>query len=125
MNKASLLSRFVAILLDTFVVWLIGGLVGIFAGTEILGIGTGFAVGLVYNWYFWTQNEGQTIAKSLMGIRVVSVDGSGVNSLQAIIRYIGYYINTFLLLLGWLWAIVDNDNQGLHDKLARTYVVPA
>jgi uncharacterized RDD family membrane protein YckC len=125
MNKASVLSRFIAILLDTFVVWLIGGLVGIFAGAEILGIGTGFVVGLVYNWYFWTQNEGQTIAKSLMSIRVVSTDGGAVNSLQAIIRYVGYYINTFLLLLGWLWAIVDDDNQGLHDKLAGTYVVPA
>ena len=48
-----------------------------------------------------------------------------VNLLQAVVRYIGYYINTLVLLLGWLWAIVDGNNQGLHDKLAGTIVVKA
>jgi uncharacterized RDD family membrane protein YckC len=30
-----------------------------------------------------------------------------------------------LLGIGWLWAFFDKDRQGLHDKLAGTYVVKA
>ncbi len=123
MPKASLVSRLIALIIDSVAIWLAGGIVGIFAGEEILGIGVGFLTGLAYNWYFWTQNKGQTPGKSFMNIRVVSKGGGGINSLQAVIRYVGYYINTFILLLGWLWAIIDGDHQGLHDKLAGTYVV--
>jgi uncharacterized RDD family membrane protein YckC len=42
-----------------------------------------------------------------------------------IVRYIGYYINSFIFMLGWIWAIFDSNKQGWHDKLAGTYVVPA
>jgi uncharacterized RDD family membrane protein YckC len=125
MAKASLGARLVALIIDSIVVAIVGGIAAAVVGDEILGIGVGFIVGLVYNWYFWTQNNGQTPAKSVMGIRVVDKGGGSVNSLQAIVRYVGYYINTFLLFLGWLWAIVDSEKQGLHDKLAGTYVVKA
>jgi uncharacterized RDD family membrane protein YckC len=125
MRKASLLSRLIALIIDSVAVWLVGIIVGVFIDLQILGLGLGFFVGLAYNWYFWTQNNGQTPGKSFLNVRVVSTSGGQINSLQAIVRYVGYYINTFLLLLGWLWAIVDGNNQGLHDKLAGTYVVPA
>jgi len=125
MPKASVVTRFFALIIDSIIVWLLGAIVGLVAGEEILGIGIGFIVGILYNWYFWTRRNGQTIGKGMLGIRVVSTDGSGVSDVQAIIRYIGYYISTFVLLLGWLWAIVDGNNQTLHDKLAGTYVVQA
>ena len=125
MRDASLFSRLIALFIDSLIVSIIGTIAGWFFGSEFLGIGVGFLTGLLYNVYFWTQNNGQTPAKSLFGIRVVSASGGSVNILQAAIRYVGYYINTFLLLLGWLWAIVDADNQGLHDKLASTRVVDA
>jgi len=124
-NYAGLGSRLIALIIDSIVLAIIGGLVATIVGDEILGIGVGFIVGVIYNWYFWTRNNGQTPGKQLMGIRVVKADGSKVNDLEAVVRYIGYYINTFLLLLGWLWAIPDGKNQGLHDKLAGTVVVKA
>ena len=124
MRKANLTSRLIALIIDSIAIWIVGGIVGIFMNEEILGIGLGFIIGLGYNWYFWTQNKGQTPGKSFMHIRVVSKGGGGINNLQAVIRYVGYYISSFVLMLGWLWAIVDGDNQTLHDKLAGTYVVP-
>jgi uncharacterized RDD family membrane protein YckC len=123
MQKASLLSRLIALIIDTVAIWIVGVIVGLLLGEEILGISIGFLTGLAYNWYFWTQNNGQTPGKSFLKIRVVSKNGGKINTLQAVIRYVGYYINTFILLLGWLWAIVDGQRQGLHDKLAGTYVV--
>lgn len=125
MRDASVFTRFVALAIDTFIVGLLSAVVGLIFGDEILGIGVGFLTGLAYNTYFWTQNNGQTPAKSFIGIRVVSSNGRPISVLQAVIRYIGYYINTILLFLGWLWALVDADNQGLHDKLAGTRVVQA
>jgi uncharacterized RDD family membrane protein YckC len=124
-NKAPLSSRLVAIIIDTVIVGILAGLVGGVTGKQIFGVGVGFIVGILYNWYFWTKHNGQTPAKSLLGIRVVSSDGGKVTDLQAIVRYVGYYINTLLILIGWIWAIFDDKHQGFHDKLAGTVVVKA
>ena len=125
MNEASLGARLIALIIDSIILSIIGALLGGLTGEEILGIGSGFIFGVIYNWYFWTQNRGQTPGKMVMGIRVVKTDGSSLNSLEAVVRYIGYYINTFLLFIGWVWAVVDDRNQGFHDKLAGTVVVNA
>ena len=125
MAKASLGARFIAILADTLIVYILGGIIGAIIGRTIFGIGIGFFVGLVYNWYFWTRNNGQTPAKAFMGIRVVKTNGGRLTDLDAVIRYIGYYISGFVLALGYLWAFIDADKQGWHDKLAGTYVVRA
>jgi uncharacterized RDD family membrane protein YckC len=125
MNYAGLGSRFIALVIDYVILVIIGFLLSQIVGSDILGIGVGFLIGILYNWYFWTRNNGQTPGKQVMGLRVVKTDGSKINDLEAVIRYVGYYINTFLLFLGWLWAIPDGKNQGLHDKLAGTVVVKA
>ncbi|NLF74403.1 MAG: RDD family protein, partial [Chloroflexi bacterium] len=88
-NYAGLGSRLIALIIDSIVLAIIGGLVATVVGEEILGIGVGFIVGVIYNWYFWTRNNGQTPGKQLMGIRVVKADGSKVNDLEAVVRYIG------------------------------------
>ncbi len=123
--NAYLGNRFVALVLDTFFVGLLTGVVAAVVGSRLLGISVGFIVGLVYNWYFWTRNRGQTPGKTLLGVRVVSTNGREISDMQAVIRYIGYYINTAFFLLGWIWAAFDDDGQGWHDKLAGTRVEKA
>lgn len=125
MQQASLSSRLVALFLDTLVLAVASAIVTGVVGDEILGISVGFLVGLAYNWYFWTKNNGQTPAKSLMGIRVVKSNGGKLNTVDAVVRYIGYYINTALFFIGWLWAIWDGKQQGFHEKLSGTRVVRA
>ncbi len=61
----------------------------------------------------------------MLGIRVIKTDGSMFTFTDALMRYIGYLINSAAFMIGWLWAFYDEDNQGWHDKLARTYVVRA
>jgi uncharacterized RDD family membrane protein YckC len=85
----------------------------------------GFLIGVGYQWYFLTQNNGQTPGKRLMNIRVIKVSGEPLTAVDVVIRYIGYFINTAILLLGWIWAFFDANHQGWHDKLAGTYVVRA
>jgi len=116
-------TRFIAILIDGFILLVIGGILSSVAGTT--GTGLGFLVGVAYNWYFWTRKDGQTPGKSLMKIKVIKVDGSPISDMDAVLRYIGYYINTLAIFIGWLWALWDENKQGWHDKIAKTYVVKA
>ena len=120
---ASVGTRFIAILIDGIILGIITGiLVG--AGREAGG-GASFVIGLVYYWYFWTRQEGQSPGKKLMNIRVIKADGSPLSDGDAILRYIGYYINSLVFMIGWIWAFFDSNSQGWHDKIASTYVVKA
>jgi uncharacterized RDD family membrane protein YckC len=78
-----------------------------------------------YYVYFWTQRDGQTIMNKALGIKVVKTDGSPITTGTAIIRYIGYIINSIIfgLPIGFIWAAFDSQKQGWHDKIAGTYVV--
>jgi uncharacterized RDD family membrane protein YckC len=59
----------------------------------------------------------------LIGIKVVSTDGSPITIGKAVLRYIGYIVSSLIFCLGFLWVIWDADKQGWHDKIAGTYVV--
>ncbi len=122
---ASLGPRFIALVIDSIILGLIGGVfAGIFGRVGAGGVGS-FVIGLLYNWYFWTRNYGQTPGKMLMKVRVIKASGEPLTDADAVIRYIGYYINSALMMIGWIIAFFDDQNQGLHDKLVSTYVVKA
>ncbi|HEX2622842.1 MAG TPA: RDD family protein, partial [Phototrophicaceae bacterium] len=100
----------------------IGGIVGWWGG--IWGGGTmAIIIGALYQWYFLTQQDGQTPGKRLVGIKVVSASGGKISDLDAVLRYVGYHIDSLILSLGWFWALFDRNRQCWHDKLARTYVI--
>jgi uncharacterized RDD family membrane protein YckC len=75
---------------------------------------------LVYCVAFWIL-AGQTPGKRLMGLVVVKRDGSRVRLGAALLRWVGYWLSG-ILFLGYLWVLVDNRRQALHDKLAGTLV---
>ena len=60
-----------------------------------------------------------------MGLRVIKTDGTQISDADAVLRYVGYLINSPILMMGWIWAAIDDSNQGWHDKIASTYVVKA
>ncbi len=116
-------TRFIAIVIDGIILGIIGSL--LFSSARWGGGGISLLVGLAYYWYFWTRQDGQTLGKRVMHIRVIKTDGSPLSDSDAILRYIGYYINSAVFMIGWLWALFDADHQGWHDKIANTYVVRA
>jgi uncharacterized RDD family membrane protein YckC len=117
-----LLKRAVAIIIDTIIVGIIPALLGAVVDQSVSGL-VAFLIGIIYQWYFLTRNEGQTPGKQIMGIRVVSMDGGPVGDVSAALRYVGYYLNTIVLFLGWILAIVTG--RGFHDYIANTQVVDA
>ena len=113
-------ARFIALFIDGIILSAIGS-IGFIAAREP-GVGAGFLIGLVYYWFFLTRNKGQTPGKMLMKIRVIKTDGSPISDRDALVRYIGYVVNS-IFLIGWLWVLFDANKQGWHDKFAKTYVV--
>ena len=124
-RHANLTQRAIALIIDSVILMVIGGALGIASRNGFLASTASFLVGLAYNWYFWTQNNGQTPGKMVMGIRVIKRGGGKLGDAEAVVRYVGYYINTAIFLLGWIWALLDEDSQGWHDKLAGTVVINA
>lgn len=82
----------------------------------------GFAFVVIYYVFFWFF-AGQTIGKAVMGLRVVPLRGGKMTLWRAILRYIGYFLSTLSLGIGFLWIIIDDRRMAWHDKLARTCVV--
>jgi uncharacterized RDD family membrane protein YckC len=42
---------------------------------------------------------------------------------QFLLRYLGYYVSTIVLCLGYVWIAFDARKQAWHDKIARTCVI--
>jgi uncharacterized RDD family membrane protein YckC len=80
------------------------------------------AVGIVI---FWIARQA-TPGKMALSLKIVDEKSFGAPStLQAVGRYLGYYVSIFGLMLGFLWVAFDPRKQGWHDKLARTVVIRA
>lgn len=68
--------------------------------------------------------KGTTPGKLALGLRVAKEDGERAGFFTMFVREV--FAKTFSLLvigLGFLWIILDKENQGWHDKFLRTYVV--
>lgn len=78
------------------------------------------ALVLVAGW----ARYGTTPGKLLLDLRVVDArSGARPGAVQAVLRYVGYFVSALPLGLGFLWIVFDRHNEALHDKLARTRVV--
>lgn len=117
--------RFAAILIDSILIIIAGGILGI--TVTLFAFSGGFFSIIIwggYQWYFLTQHQGQTPGKMVMKIRTIKADGTPINGTDAVLRYVGYLINSVFPPI-WLWALIDRKSQGIHDKIAGTYVVRA
>lgn len=82
-----------------------------------------FVLLVAYPILLWVHNQGTTLGKKLMGIRLIKTDGSPVTYPTAIIRFLILIPSVALAGLGCFWIIWDKERQGWHDKLAKTKVV--
>lgn len=78
--------------------------------------------------YHWSSTaiNGRTLGKTLFRIRVVDDEGNKPGLGHAALREVmGKPISTAILFMGFLWIAFDQQKQGWHDIMARTYVVKA
>jgi uncharacterized RDD family membrane protein YckC len=66
---------------------------------------------------------GQTLGKKMLGLKVVTEDGSKLTLWKAFERTHGYAYSLSLLLVGFLQVLWDKRSLTMHDKIAETNVV--
>ncbi|MBP7652669.1 RDD family protein [Candidatus Dependentiae bacterium] len=72
---------------------------------------------------FWSW-QGATPGKMIINLKIVDKETFEIITFKkAVLRFLGYILSILTLGLGFLWIIWDKENQGFHDKLAKTYVL--
>lgn len=120
--------RTLAVLIDSFVILLLLIPVLFFLlndplGTSPAGLATQTLLPAIAFIIFW-QTKSATPGKMLINGVIVDATTLGKPSIkQWLIRYLGYYVSTLPLCLGFIWAAFDKRKQGWHDKMANTLVI--
>jgi uncharacterized RDD family membrane protein YckC len=76
----------------------------------------------LYFGLFWSLT-GQTLGHRMLRLRVVDPRGRPPRPWWAALRVLGHGLGLLAGAMGWLWVAFDREKRGLHDHLARTYVV--
>lgn len=64
-----------------------------------------------------------TIGKRLLGIKVVDESGGRISIGSSLLRFIAYSILSPIFYIGFIMVAFTKKKQGLHDLIAKTYVV--
>ena len=132
--------RVVASLLDSAVVFILQMVCGVVLGASgaLLGgfaNGDGGSVMAMLIWLFttilgvayyvvFTGSCGQTLGKMAPRIKVIRKDGGDLGYGGAALREtIGKFASAIILGIGYLMVAFDERKQGLHDKIAGSYVI--
>jgi predicted Zn finger-like uncharacterized protein len=83
----------------------------------------GVVLGYAYR-VFFIGYCGQTPGKMAVQVKVIRTNGAEVGYVHAFLReVVGKFLSKLILGIGYLMVAVDSRKQGLHDKIADTYVI--
>lgn len=81
------------------------------------------AVLMVIYVLFWVKFMG-TPGKLWLGLQVVDArTGRPLSTLASIVRFLGYFVSSFMFGLGFFWVAIDKRHQGFHDMMAQSVVI--
>ncbi len=73
---------------------------------------------------FFTGYCGQTPGKMAIRVKVIRTDGEDIGYGRAFFREVlGKFVSAIIFGIGYLMVAFDAQKQGLHDKIANTYVI--
>jgi len=108
--------------IDLLILGSVSGIIAYFFPALIVWMTSGVVISIVYWLGFWVW-RGQTPGKMAVGVKVIRTDSSPVKWQCAICRCLGYVVSAITLFIGFIWVAFDGRKQGIHDKIADTYVV--
>ena len=132
-SVASITERFIALLIDcaltlgifTLLLFLHSGKILVTTGQLYLLISALTVLFVLYMAVFSCGGR-STLGKKLVGIRVVDKDtAESLSFVRALLRSIGYYVSSLLLMCGFLLAIIDDKHRALHDYFGHSVVIEA
>jgi uncharacterized RDD family membrane protein YckC len=114
--------RFLQYLIDSVIVGLLPFIL-ILAKAGGVGILLDIVIAFAYFTFLEGSPAGQTLGMKALGIRVVDAQTGGpIDFGRAALRTLGRYLSS-IFYIGYLWVAFDSNNQGWHDKIARTLVI--
>ncbi|KAF0836012.1 putative RDD family membrane protein YckC [Methylovorus glucosotrophus] len=132
--------RTIAFLIDNIViglgsvVLLVGMFYGLFIGSSaseeenvFLYEVMAYLLNILVTWLYFTVFEASawqaTPGKRMLGLRVTDASGKRLGMGRANARYWAKLLSCLLLGIGFLMVAFTSKKQGLHDLIARTYVL--
>jgi len=70
-----------------------------------------------------SSSKQATLGKMALGLKVTDLHGQQISFAKATGRYFAKILSAIILLIGYIMVAFDSKKQGLHDKLANTYVL--
>lgn len=127
MNYGDLGKRFVAYLIDNFLLALVYAVLWYLVWRGILPLPVLILFIPLFSVVYYVAMEGgnwhATLGKRIMGLYVADEKGLGVSYSGAILRIIGKMLSALTLGLGCLTCFFNAQKQCLHDMIAKTYVL--
>jgi uncharacterized RDD family membrane protein YckC len=127
--------RLVASVIDSFVLGMGFGLLGVVTGldfftsdpdqTSWLVIIVQFAVDWLYEAGLTASPLQGTLGKRAVGLRVVTEQGERISFARSTGRFFAKIVSALLLLVGFLMVAFTERKRGLHDMIAGTVVITA
>lgn len=82
-----------------------------------------FLIGVLYYAVMTSTKMQGTVGKYALGLKVVDANGERIGFGRSFLRYMGYLPSSLILYIGYLMVGFTDHKQGLHDKIANTYVL--
>jgi uncharacterized RDD family membrane protein YckC len=115
--------RFLAVFIDGLILIIPNIVISAIAAGDIGAVFVlQFLLNAAYVVGFWTAN-GATPGKMLMGLQITRRDGGEISAGTAIARYLGYFLSSITLGIGYLMIAFSREKRGLHDRVADTIVI--
>jgi len=87
---------------------------------------TAYFIPGIISWLYFSVQESSvhqaTLGKRAFGIKVVNEQCAPIGFPQATGRYFGKYLSG-IFLIGYIMMFFKENRQGLHDVMAKTYVI--
>jgi uncharacterized RDD family membrane protein YckC len=96
-----------------------------FARVDAVVYASAFALFFALYFAIFTIFGGATPGMQLRGLYVVRLDGHLAENRQLLWRGFAYLLSAGALMLGFLWALWDEDRFTWHDRISHTYVTAA
>ncbi|MBT5529014.1 MAG: RDD family protein [Cytophagia bacterium] len=83
--------------------------------------------GLLTGWLYYSIFESSkfqaTPGKAILGLQVTDYNYNRISFGRGVGRFFGKYLSVLILFVGYLMVAFTKNKQGLHDRVARTYVL--
>ncbi|HLC73198.1 MAG TPA: RDD family protein [Candidatus Nanoarchaeia archaeon] len=91
--------------------------------TKIQPLGSLVVLALLIITIYMDGIKGGTPGKLILGLKIENKNGDYIGIGGALLRFVGRILSELILFIGYLMISWDKRKQGLHDKIAGTYVI--